>query len=383
MKRNPVLISALMLFGAALLFPWVFLLAFEEDTTGADSLMAPDSLREAVNLSITPGRIEIEYDDGADTLILRPGGAIRETGSYRKHEMIRFGTDERIELTDSIRGGIFLFFGDLEVAGYVRGDIDILFGDLHIGSTANVEGETYCLGTVRLDSGAHIWGDIRASELQAPMFEEYYEFRGEFQEVKFSLGWIKSIVPPDIPVMLVFLVSVSLIVSLIVLILPRPIARVRYHIESGFMKCFLVGVLLTVAIFPLWILILITIIGIPIALLIFPFAVIGAYALGSIGFTQFFGYELNRRTTLRYEGQFRTTLAGIITLASLLILSTFFKFINMMFLSWPLIIVHFAMLFVMFATGLGAVFFSRFGTRPVEVDLEPDFAPGKPVAQPY
>jgi hypothetical protein len=174
--------------------------------------------------------------------------------------------------------------------------------------------------------------------------------------------------------MLVVMLIVFLSVTVFAAILPRPVARVRHHIESGFIKCFLIGLLLTIAIFPLWILILVTIIGIPIALLVFPFVVIGAYTLGAIGTTQYTGFEMGRHTTLRYQGYMRTTLAGIVAVGSPMILATFFNFINVDSLAWILHYIFLSVQLVLFTTGLGAVYFSRFGTQPEAVELDPEYS---------
>jgi hypothetical protein len=367
---------AVLLLGAVLLWPGP-LAAFEEDTTGIDTIQTVDSLRKAMQINITPGEIEIRFDDGADTMITRTGGP-RETSTSRKHEIIAFGENKRIEAADSIRGDVFLILGDLDIDGYVRGDITVLAGDLRIGLSGDVEGKIYCLGTVTLDSGAHIWGDIKAGNLVTPMMDEYYDFRGEFSEKKIGFSWKDIFWSLTSPMMIVYLLLVILSIASFILILPRPVARIRYQIETGFMKCFLVGVLLTIALFPLWLMIVITIIGIPVAILIFPFVVIGAYVLGAIGFTQFAGFELSRRTTLRYEGYLKTTLAGNVLIGSPLILAVFFQFINIDPLTVPIFMIFLAVQFIMFTAGIGAVFFSRFGTRPQEVKLYPDSDTPKP-----
>lgn len=369
----------ILLLGLFLLWPGA-LKAFEEDTIGIDTIQSADTLRKAMQINITPGEIELQFNDGTDTLIVREGES-REPSSLRKHEIIAFGEDKTIGTADSIRGDVFLILGDLVINGYVRGDITVLAGDLRIGAGGDVEGKIDCLGTVTLDSGAHIWGDIKAGNLVTPLMDEYYDFRGEFTEKKIGFSWKDIFVSLTSPVMIFYLLLVIICISSFILILPRPVARIRYQIETGFIKCFLVGILLTIALFPLWLMIVITIIGIPVAILIFPFVVIGAYVLGAIGFTQFAGFELSRRTTLRYEGYLKTSLAGIGLIGSPLILTIFFQFINVDPLTVPIFMIFMAIQLIMFTTGLGAVFFSRFGTRPQEVDLHPDFDTTKPESQ--
>jgi cytoskeletal protein CcmA (bactofilin family) len=348
--------------------------AFEEEDLVQDSLGVADTLRKAIEIDISQERIEIDYDDGSDTLILRTvergsGGKVFSSGN----DIITIGKDELIDVIDSVRGEVVILGGDLEIRGYVKGDIMVAFGDIHIISGANIEGDIACLGTVVIDSGTHIWGDIASLELERPFDETKYDFKGTYDRISINLGNIEFIGPPAMLWMVFSLIVILLMVASITAIMPRPVARIRTQIKEGFIKCFLVGLLLTIALFPIWILILISIIGIPVALLVYPFVVIAAFAIGAIGFTQFAGFQLGKYTTLRYPGFIRTTLAGAILLGSPLILSAFFAFINIWPLAWILQILFWSEQFIMFTAGLGGVFFSRFGTRPKKVRLDPRY----------
>jgi len=364
----------------ALLFVCSPLAAYEEKP--ADTLAGgADTLREAIRIDIASDRIRLRYDDGSDSLMLRTDRAAGAGGLSARDQLIAIGRDEAVTASDSLRGDIFIAFGNLEVAGYIKGDIKVFFGDVIISPTGVVEGDVFCLGEVKLSEGSHLWGNIKAYALNRPEQAFLYDFRGNCSRFRLDLGKWQILGPPALTAMLGFLAIVIIAVIIVTIILPSPVARVRFQIEAGFAKCLLMGLLLTIIMFPLWILILVTIIGIPIAILIFPFVVVGAYALGAIGFTQFAGFWLGRQTTLRYEGYLRTTLAGILLLGSALILAAFFSFINIDFLARPLYYIHLFGQIVMFLTGMGAVFFSRFGTRPQQVALNPTYAENIPRAE--
>lgn len=346
----------------------------EKGQQAADTSAAADTLRKATSIDITPERINVSYDNGTDTLILRSVGRTAPgTNNSRGGDIITIGRDELIDVADSVRGSVLVLFGNLEIRGYVKGDISVIVGDINIRPGANVEGDIVCLGNVDIDSATHVWGDIAALSLQRPVNDSEYDFKGSYQRINFNLANLEIFGPPGLLVMAAFLLVIIFLVISITVILPRPVARIRFQIQTGFIKCFLVGVLLAIALFPLWILILISIIGIPIAILVYPFVVIGAFIIGAIGFTQFAGFELGEHTSLRYSGFARTTVAGTILMGSPLILSTFFGFINIWPLAWILQITFIASQFVMFTTGLGAVFFSRFGTRPKKIRVNPNY----------
>ena len=358
-----ILISCCLLaFSAQILF------AYDEN---ADTAGLPPTTSE---ISITPREINIKYDDNSDTIIYRLGQSSSGGTAFKEDKpVIAIGEDEVISVSDTVRADIVIMFGNLQVEGYVRGDIKVLIGDIAVLNEGNIEGDIFCLGQVSLDSGVHVWGNIKASELITPSRSSDYDLRGEFREVKFAISDLRVLGPPAMVLMIAILLSVLIIVSIISIIIPKPVARVRYQIEIGFVKNLLVGALIIVALFPLWILLLVTIIGLPIALLVFPFMVAGAIVLGSIGYTQFAGFLLGKYTTLRYSGYLRTTIAGIILLGAPMIFAAFFGFIGFHFLAWPLQMIFVASQIVMICTGMGAVFFSRFGTVPNVIKLKPTF----------
>lgn len=360
------------IFSSLLILLWTTGLvhAYEEP----DSLT--DSLRTVDEILINGEQIRISYSDGSDSVITRPAGDLDGHQSPGKGSIIKIGAEEVVRASDSIRGDILVIAGDLQVAGYVKGNIAVTFGNVIIAPTGSVEGEINCLwGQVVLSENSHVWGDINAFDLVTPVDQSLYDFKGEFNRLDWDIRNSEIFGPPGLVATVAILLFVSVIVVIITAILPRPVARVRYHIETGFIRCFLVGLLLAIAIFPLWIMIFVTFVGIPFAILVYPFALVGAFVLGAIGFTQFTGFELGRRTTLRYRGYMRTTFAGILTIASPLILATFFGFINIPSVSWALFLVLLGIQTIMFITGLGAVFFSRFGTAPERVDLDPEYRP--------
>ena len=341
---------------------------FDEDV---DSLGNQPTVNE---IRITPQEIDIKYEGNRDTTIYRVGQSSSGGTAYKKDKpVIAFGEDESITEQDTVRADIFIMFGDLLIRGYVRGNITVLFGNVNIGYPGDIEGNITCLGLVSVDSGVHVWGDIKASNLDTPLRSSDYDLRGTFTEMRFSIGQLRVLGPPAMVLMIIILLSVLVIVSLITIIIPKPISRVRYQLENGFIKNFLVGALILIAMFPIWILIIITVIGLPFALLVYPFVVVSAIVLGSIGYTQFAGCFLGRYTTLRYNNLLKTTIAGVILLGAPLIFAAFFAFIGFNFLAWPFQVLFVLSQLVMTCTGLGAVFFSRFGTIPHKVSLIPDF----------
>ena len=156
---------------------------YDED---ADSLSSQPAANE---IRITPQEINIKYDDNRDTVIYRVGQSSSGGTAYKEDKpIIAISEDETITEQDTVRADIFLIFSDLLVEGYVRGKITVLFGNINVRPPGNIEGDIFCLGQVTLDSGVHVWGNIKASDLETPLRSADYDLRGEFTEVRFTLS---------------------------------------------------------------------------------------------------------------------------------------------------------------------------------------------------
>jgi len=241
----------------------------------------------------------------------------------------------------------------------------VVFGDVI------VEGAVYCdivsSKTVTLGPMALVTGDIMAKKLN---MDPNAEFLGDFTEYEISWpGPDPSIGLPNLPAWISMTIFALLAAMLVQLVFPKAVTRVSNHIDENFFKDFFVGFLIMICI-PLAIVILcITIVGIPIVVLVFPFAFIAAVVLAKVGVAKYTGILLGRRfSSLKYGNPYLTTAIGIVLMMFSWLISGFFASVGSKGMAIAFLVIGIVVVSIMTLTGLGALWFSRFGTRPKEIE---------------
>jgi len=311
--------------------------------------------------------IRIEGDDirgidefGEEVIFDQSGSRDRDT---RREELrrpsdsdpalIQFGTIY-IEYDEEIDGDVFALKGDVNVDGAVYGDI-------------------FSNGTVKLGPEALVTGNIIAKRLDKhpeAMFEGDYEV--------FKMDLMPFPVPtsgglPGLFSWILVTIYVAAFTLLFLLIFRKPVQRIRLHLESGFWKNLFVGLLIVLAILPVFVLLCITIIGIPIALIVFPLLIVAAQVLGFIGFSVFIGRAIGAQiSSLRFDSIYMTSLVGVLGSMLPLIISGFFSSVGASWLTTLFFVIGVVLLAVILLAGYGAIWFSRFGLRPREFEIDVD-----------
>lgn len=91
-------------------------------------------------------------------------GAWSEADSTRgeRHasgDLVRIGGDIRVRDEQTIEGDVVAIGGDVEVRGHVTGDVQAIGGDVLLTNTARVDGDVLCLGgTLREERGSRVSG---------------------------------------------------------------------------------------------------------------------------------------------------------------------------------------------------------------------------------
>lgn len=195
----------------------------------------------------------------------------RDFKVVRNKDILRFGDDVHIGRNELVRGDVVVFFADIDIDGKVTGDVVNIFGDVHIGSSAIVNGEVVSvLGTLTEDSNAHIRGEtVEVWGHSTPMTLPFFAFGGGVFRV---IGKFVS-----------FIVGVLLLL-LILYFLPDRMQKSSDYIFGSFFKSLGVGVLVIfiggAVVGLLAVILSITIIGIPVAILL----VLSLVALIMVGY---------------------------------------------------------------------------------------------------
>jgi hypothetical protein len=282
------------------------------------------------------------------------GGSIMVNGEVQG-DVASFGGST--EVPGRVGGGLACFGGSAIITGSVKDDVACFGGTVTLGPQSSVGGDVAVMGgTVERSDGARIGGEIQ----------------------KLDLGMLNHMLPGMIgharvvhenPVrsrLLVFGVwffvalGFSLIILLITALFPHHIEAVKNATLQDTWKSFGIGLLVIVAFMPVWIMLLITIVGI--------FAVPLAYAAALLVSLAVFGMVLGQRffqiVKKPQPGTVLTSMTGFLLLMAVMVAGMLINVAGSPFniLGWILVIISWIACWIGISLGLGGVWLSRFGT---------------------
>ncbi len=266
--------------------------------------------------------------------------------------LVRVFADAEVPQGERIEGDVVAVFGSVLVEGVVSGNVVAVFGSVKLAPGAAVEGDVVAIGGL-LDQarGATVGGE------------------------SVSLGFLPVSVPmPALPLLLISVFIgwlLSIFVGwLVTLLIPERMLRVAATASRRGVASFFLGLISTPLMLFACMLLLITVIGIPVALLLPVLFVVMAWA-GQIASAYVLGSRLLRRR-LGQGGAMTPILTGTLFVAMFFVagavLATppgfprtaalFFSLLGML------------LVFCLTTIGTGAFLLSRLGTRPHDVRFE-------------
>ena len=298
-----------------------------------------------------------------------------------------YGPDEivlppEIRCTDIYDGDITELFSDVivefdeRVEGSVTSGKNITIKGLVIGNVISYR-------TVTIEGTGEVRGDVIAREI---IRERGGRILGQHTEVPFPetlglgvpkvTGFFPDFMGIFFTAFLVFLCIIS------IALFPNHLGRIVARIEREVVKTFFWGILVWFSILPVFVLLLITIVGIPVALLVFPFALIAAFLLGYVAVTIYIGKLLAPLFRWQERSIYIKSIIGVMALAILRLLANFWSAIGASGLDIFFGVIYLIIIFTAITIGLGAVATTRFGTRPKPSGEAPDQGPPPPEPRP-
>jgi hypothetical protein len=289
------------------------------------------------------------------------------------HDVVKTGRDIVVEEYEAVDGDVVALGGDVTVKGTVTGNAIAVGGDVFVKSTGVIEGDAVSIGgEVERETGAVIKGErvgvnflpkkfFRPSPsvgIHPSTFLKFPPFFGGFQGL--------ALVARIIKIMLFLFLGI-----VVISIVPKSVTKVKDKIRQDFLKSALVGFAAEILILPVFILLIVTVIGIPVALLVEPLLILAALILGYTGVSYFVGEKLREGTNLKPDTPMMTLVIGILVMESVLLLARVVGiFGHFIFpLSWILTFIGWVIWYVAITVGFGACILTRLGTRPKEVKL--------------
>lgn len=314
----------------------------------------------------------VSDSSGLDTL---EAGLVRvEHGS---NDIVRLFSDAYVAQGERVDGDVVSVFGSVRVDGEVAGSAVALFGATHLGEGARVAGDAVAIfGSMVLESASAVAGDAVA---MGGGMRKADDARVLGSQVEIGFMPLLTLGLPGLPVVLLTLLLawlVSLGLGWIGAVLfPRRLARVAATASRRTGLSLLLGVFAGPLAFVASVLLLVTVIGIPIALMM-PLAWVFVTYAGQLAATYQLGCKILRRTP-GTGGMFAPIAAG-----SLLVLA-FFAGAALLWDSPGLMrmvglfvgLVGVLLITALSWLGTGAFLLSRAGSRPGDVMPQPPAAP--------
>jgi hypothetical protein len=283
------------------------------------------------------------------------------------------GRDIVVEEYEKVDGDVVAVGGDVTVKGTIIGDVVAVGGDVFVDSTGVIEGDAVSIGgNVEKEPGAVIKGEkVGVSFLPKKLFKPIpqvvfppaHMFR--FPPLFGGFGGL-ALFARILKIMLLLFLGI-----VVISIVPKNVAKVKDKVRQDFLKSALVGFAGEILIIPVFLLLIVTIIGIPVAILVEPLLILAALILGYTGISYFIGEKLREGTSLKPESPMMTLVIGILVVESVLLLARVVGiFGHFLFaFSWILTFVGWMIWYVAITVGFGASILTRLGTRPKEVKL--------------
>lgn len=289
---------------------------------------------------------------------------------YRNQKGTAFALAGEITVAEDeeATGDVVVLFGSIEVFGRVHGNVVSVMGNVHLGPRAVVDGDVVA-ANLAVEPGAQIHGD----RVEIPFPNMGFPFGRDF--FRHGGGLLLAVI----------LLTISSLFGILTLaVAPRQVAKVNQKIDSGLFKSFFVGFVGEILLLPIFILLCVTVIGIPVAFLIFPLLVVAAYLLGNTAISLSVGQKLRQGTQSPGASSMITMLSGKFFLYLPFLCAGFLGLFGggfgPLFRTFSLIFFLFglALHFAATASGFGAALLSRYGTRPKEPPPPPPAAHMQP-----
>ncbi len=277
--------------------------------------------------------------------------------------VFKFGNDVVVEEDEEVEGNVVALGGNIQIKGSVTGDVVAIGGDVDVFSTGMVEGDAVSIGGHVIKRGqAVVRGEkVSIGFLSGPRFK--FPFMNTVPPFMFSHFQI----PAWAFFVRIFKILFFIFLGIVVIsILPKNVTKVKEKVKHDFLKSGLVGLAAEILAIPIFLLLIITIIGIPVALLVQPLLILAALILGYTGTCLFIGEKLQEQTSLKPETKIMILVIGILAVELVPLAARVLGIFGGPFSPLALIITLIGWIigYVVITVGLGASILTRLGTRP-------------------
>ncbi|RKY77444.1 hypothetical protein DRQ07_08775 [candidate division KSB1 bacterium] len=305
-------------------------------------------------------KISLQSDlNKSDTLLLYLAELINNQKRTKRKGIVQFGDNVIVGRNEYVTGDVVVVGGDAEIYGEVKGGVIVVLGNIRLASTSIVHKDVVSVwGSPDIDNGAQIIGTTNIFNFKKMFSPHFFRIR------PFTL----------LPVIIRFIWFLFLFTVIIAIYysFKEPVENIRDQIKNNYLRSLVTGILSIILIPALFLILVTTIIGIPLALFVLPLTIIAAFLTGITACSLSVGHHILPRTGLKTDSVLAALFAGLlaIELPSLIsrITSLFSPVLTTTFsLAASIIII------IAWIPGLGAVILTKFGrNKPTDTGNNAD-----------
>jgi hypothetical protein len=280
---------------------------------------------------------------------------------YTSEGIFRMGKDIEVDEDEEIDGDVVALGGSIEIKGIVNGSAVSIGGDVDIFPNGVVEEDAVSIGGQVIKRGE---GIVRGEKVSVG-FLRTPPFKMPFGPTRFPM--FHPIV--GFPLRIIRILLLIFLGIVVLAILPKNVDKIKNKVRQEFVKSGLVGLAAEILVLPIFILLIITIIGIPVALLVEPILIIAALILGYVGTCFFVGEKLQEHTSLKPDTRIMILVIGILAVELVPLVARTIGIFGAVFspFAWIITIIGWMIGYVVITVGFGAAILTRLGTRPKDL----------------
>jgi hypothetical protein len=292
-----------------------------EDDSGTEVILAPSGAQvrgSELPRPPRPPRAPISVHRRGDEISVMRNLLIPE-GESVKTAVAVMGS---VRVDGEVRGDVTAVMGSVEVYGLVEGTVVAVGGSVLVGPDGEISRDATSIGgAVERRSG----GTIRGSVAEVPMLGSGWSndrgFQFDNRLLRRQHSWWSAVW--GVFWWAIWVVLRSMLVSIVVLLAPRFVEQCGRKIGVEWWKSGLVGLLVLIIFLPVLVVLIvmlaITIIGIPLAVLLAilsPFLILGLWLLGAVAAARCVGNWTLARLGRSPRGEYLPVITGVVVLSS-------------------------------------------------------------------
>lgn len=324
---------------------------------------------------------DLNGDGGAEVVVdldnrVAFGSTVRVGEGEVVNDIVSIGGDVKVD--GQVRGDAVAVGGEAKINGRVTGEVVAIGGNVELGPEAEVWGDIVTVGgRVRREDGASVLGEVSEvawDDFDWSIGDDWFDgWDGDWfpgvgdRPPFFRLGKVFEFVQS-----IIFTVLLIALSGLVLLVAPKGVDRVRAAASADLWVMFAVGLGVEIFFLPVLVLVslllTVTVIGIPFAILLWPAALIGltaALVFGYTGSAAAAGDWCRRRFQGAGQvaaGSFGALALGVLTIQALALVADLLGFLGLPWFFRAMFRIPGVLIcYLAWTIGLGAVFMTRFG----------------------